>query len=1002
MQNKETAIHFTKIARDKFQVYNFETKENHISNTRDLANYLVNLRGGITLDNAFYSRLISMPNFSTIAITKDALKIVKRASTTKIEPWKIEKSADGEVFVSAIEDEEEDKDLKKCASANLKHHYIISVKAKNENQKFMTYASLKKQACIPEANIAIEPVDNCVNFDYESEKNPYQVIQAIVDLLVATGVAVTPDQVSCCHDFCDCGMDHVGPIVPCKENEYILDCYGEEPIIGQSLDSLQSFASAHNKKHFKIYAYDKMVFDSDATISRKAENENKNVFTMYLYSDTDNLVDQHNFKSFKEAEDAFLNFKKEWAEKKENPALINYVKIKESDNNGKVINAWEGTDTGSLIPTDVPAEGEVKVIEPTQPVQEKVETKEEVKEEATEPQPLPVGEKKEEVEEKVETPEGQKLEEKVEETVQPKQASLKVSAAEESIEGWLKVEVDALNEKEEQEKGKDAANLLTMNTYENKVVVGGDTQKLLELEPKVKDKLNHYNMKYLVSVTPVEDIEGQSNLTIFTDMKGSWTDKFAGKKEELNKKSELNADPKVVVNKLETGDLLPGTEERKDGIKKLVNDKSKKEVVEDLKDKGHITEKEIEDVKKEDIEKKSNTNISGKTLDELITNLEKEGYIIKDFQPGLPKASVSAEKDGKKFNIEVSTMLNDDGNNDHRVTNIKEHTEITTDDNIEKESKVVKQDGKYQAQSEKGKNFGTYDTKEEAKERVKQMEMFKHMDKKSAASNLIGVTVTYDNGDVITTDVNGNQTDEQIKEYFKVGKEFNLGNGEKDNIAKVVKVDIDRGNIEKEAEKVLIDKNTNQPIKPGDTTEGKELKEVEVEKTAGMVPTEDITLEDGTTYTVRYNPEEQSISTIMQDGKEISVPADIRLQILRKLFHKDEPTIVEEKTASPIYNLFMKSATIEVNKNELALLTAAYNSTMFQKLAYFGPTAFAFKDKDATFIVDNNTATCTKTADLTQEEIKKHVETDPASLEALTDKELQEYINHLNSKFEVK
>lgn len=856
MQNKETAIHFTKIARDKFQVYNFETKENHISNTRDLANYLVNLRGGITLDNAFYSRLISMPNFSTIAITKDALKIVKRASTTKIEPWKIEKSADGEVFVSAIEDEEEDKDLKKCASANLKHHYIISVKAKNENQKFMTYASLKKQACIPEANIAIEPVDNCVNFDYESEKNPYQVIQAIVDLLVATGVVVTPDQVSCCHDFCDCGMDHVGPIVPCKENEYILDCYGEEPIIGKSLDSLQSFASAHNKKHFKIYAYDKMVFDSDATISRKAENENKNVFTMYLYSDTDNLVDQHNFKSFKEAEDAFLNFKKEWAKKKENPALINYVKIKESDNNGKVMNAWEGTDTGSLIPTEVLAEGEVKVTEPNQPIQEKVETKEEVKEEATESQPLPVGEKKEEVKEKVETPEGQKLEEKVEETVQPKQASLKVSAAEESIEGWLKVEVDALNEKEEQEKGKDAADLLTMNTFENKVVVGGDTQKLLELEPKVKDKLNHYNMKYLVSVTPVEDIEGQSNLTIFTDMKGSWTDKFAGKKEELNKKSELNADPKVVVNKLETGDLLPGTEERKDGIKKLVNDKSKKEIVEDLKDKGHITEKEIKEVKK---------------------------------------------------------------------------------DNIDKESKVVKQDGKYQAQSEKGKNFGTYDTKEEAKERVKQMEMFKHMDKKSEDSNLIGVTVTYDNGDVITTDVNGNQTDEQIKEYFKVGKEFNLGNGGNDNIAKVVKVDIDRGNIEKEAEKVLIDKNTNQPIKPGDTTEGKELKEVEV-----------------------------------------------------------------EKTASPIYNLFMKSATIEVNKNELALLTAAYNSTMFQKLAYFGPTAFAFKDKDATFIVDNNTATCTKTADLTQEEIKKHVETDPASLEALTDKELQEYIKHLNSKFEVK
>ena len=48
---------------------------------------------------------------------------------------------------------------------------------------------------------------------------------------------------------------------------------------------------------------------------------------------------------------------------------------------------------------------------------------------------------------------------------------------------------------------------------------------------------------------------------------------------------------------------------------------------------------------------------------------------------------------------------------------------------IDKESKVVKKDDKYQAQSEKGKNFGTYDTKEEAENRVKQMEMFKHMDK---------------------------------------------------------------------------------------------------------------------------------------------------------------------------------------------------------------------------------------------------------------------------------
>lgn len=43
------------------------------------------------------------------------------------------------------------------------------------------------------------------------------------------------------------------------------------------------------------------------------------------------------------------------------------------------------------------------------------------------------------------------------------------------------------------------------------------------------------------------------------------------------------------------------------------------------------------------------------------------------------------------------------------------------------QSKIVKVNNKYQVQSEKGKNLGTYDTKSEAEERLKQVEMFKHM-----------------------------------------------------------------------------------------------------------------------------------------------------------------------------------------------------------------------------------------------------------------------------------
>ena len=48
------------------------------------------------------------------------------------------------------------------------------------------------------------------------------------------------------------------------------------------------------------------------------------------------------------------------------------------------------------------------------------------------------------------------------------------------------------------------------------------------------------------------------------------------------------------------------------------------------------------------------------------------------------------------------------------------------------QSKIVKKDNKYQVQSEKGKNLGTYDTKEQAEKRLKQVEMFKHMDKKAS------------------------------------------------------------------------------------------------------------------------------------------------------------------------------------------------------------------------------------------------------------------------------
>jgi len=44
--------------------------------------------------------------------------------------------------------------------------------------------------------------------------------------------------------------------------------------------------------------------------------------------------------------------------------------------------------------------------------------------------------------------------------------------------------------------------------------------------------------------------------------------------------------------------------------------------------------------------------------------------------------------------------------------------------------------------------------------------------------------VTYDTGDIITTEING--THEEIHEYFAIGKLFNIGHWEHDKCARVV------------------------------------------------------------------------------------------------------------------------------------------------------------------------------------------------------------------------
>lgn len=54
-------------------------------------------------------------------------------------------------------------------------------------------------------------------------------------------------------------------------------------------------------------------------------------------------------------------------------------------------------------------------------------------------------------------------------------------------------------------------------------------------------------------------------------------------------------------------------------------------------------------------------------------------------------------------------------------------------------------------------------------------------------TNLRCVEIHFSNGDIITTSMNANLTDEEIKNYFRIGRQFNIGSIS-DNLATVTNV----------------------------------------------------------------------------------------------------------------------------------------------------------------------------------------------------------------------
>ena len=74
---------------------------------------------------------------------------------------------------------------------------------------------------------------------------------------------------------------------------------------------------------------------------------------------------------------------------------------------------------------------------------------------------------------------------------------------------------------------------------------------------------------------------------------------------------------------------------------------------------------------------------------------------------------------------------------------------------------------------------------------VKKVEFIDHMKgEEKEYPPLRSVEVTWDDGTTMKTDMAAGLSDEKIKDYYAIGKEFNVGDGPRDLMKKVKKVEI--------------------------------------------------------------------------------------------------------------------------------------------------------------------------------------------------------------------
>ena len=60
----------------------------------------------------------------------------------------------------------------------------------------------------------------------------------------------------------------------------------------------------------------------------------------------------------------------------------------------------------------------------------------------------------------------------------------------------------------------------------------------------------------------------------------------------------------------------------------------------------------------------------------------------------------------------------------------------------------------------------------------------------SEGAKFKGAKVTYSDGTVITSSINPNMSDDEIKKYYRIGSKVNIGRGDRDKIVKIVDVEV--------------------------------------------------------------------------------------------------------------------------------------------------------------------------------------------------------------------